>query len=90
MNQNKIGFYLFIAAIIAVIGFYGFTGGVSEADASKTLSKDYTSVEYTGYNFNECGKGDLFHTGFKAKNIEGKTVKGTVCSGIFAGGYIRN
>lgn len=74
-----------------VIGFYVVTGGVSETDASVTLSSQgYTSVEYTGYEFFECGKNDLFHTGFQAKNAQGIIVKGTVCSGLLSGGYIRN
>lgn len=52
-------------------------------DAQKALDDlGFTEIQITGYNFFACSDDDFYHTGFSAKNPQGKTVTGTVCSGI--------
>jgi hypothetical protein len=52
-----------------------------------TLQKSgYSEIEITGYSMFECGDGDMFHTGFRAKNPIGNKVEGTVCCGLFTKG----
>lgn len=59
-------------------------------DAEKALrAEGYTNIQITGYDFFACGKDDFYHTGFKAINREGKTVEGTVCSGILKKSTVR-
>lgn len=49
----------------------------------------YTDIEMTGYQLFSCSKDDVFHTGFKARNVRGLFVEGTVCEGIIKGKTIR-
>lgn len=50
----------------------------------------FTNVEITGWTpFAGCGENDTFVTRFSAKNINGKTVTGVVCSGVFKGATVR-
>ena len=73
-----------ILLIIAVVGMsILFSGCTNQSDARNALDNSgYTNVKITGYNFFACSKDDFYHTGFTAKNVNGKTVSGTVCSGI--------
>ncbi|ANT40444.1 hypothetical protein KMI12_121 [Klebsiella phage KMI12] len=59
--------------------------GCTDADnATRVLENaGFTEVDITGYKFFSCSEDDFQHTGFKAVGPTGKTVKGTVCSGIF-------
>ena len=60
------------------------------AGATKTLEDaGYTNVKAQGYSWFGCGKGDLYHTEFKANNVNGKQVSGVVCKGVFKGSTIR-
>jgi hypothetical protein len=60
-------------------------------NVSKFLDKEgYTEIEITGYQWFSCSKDDWFHTGFKATNMKGNVVEGTVCEGLlFKGKTIR-
>ncbi len=61
----------------------GLTGCIDATGATSTLENaGYEDVKITGYNFFACGQDDFYHTGFTAKNVKGKTVEGTVCSGL--------
>lgn len=66
-------------------------GCTSETDARRALEAEgYKDIQITGYDWFACAKDDTFHTGFKAKNRDGKTVSGVVCSGlIFKSATIR-
>lgn len=56
----------------------------SQSDAERALSaQGFTDVRYTGYQWFACSKDDFYHTGFVAKNQNGKDVSGVVCSGIW-------
>lgn len=61
-------------------------------DRSKKALQDagYTDIELEGYAFFECGEGDNFHTGFTAKNAQGRQVQGTVCCGLTKGCTVRH
>jgi len=60
-------------------------------NVSKFLDNEgYTEIQMTGYNWLSCSKDDWYHTGFKARNIKGNLVEGTVCEGLlFKGKTIR-
>jgi hypothetical protein len=59
--------------------------------AKELLEKEgYTEIEMTGYSWFSCSKDDIFHTGFKARNMKGNVIEGTVCEGLlFKGKTIR-
>jgi hypothetical protein len=60
------------------------------AGATKTLEDSgFSNVKPGGYSWFGCGKGDLYHTTFKATNAQGKQVSGVVCKGVFKGSTIR-
>lgn len=77
-----------IAATIAVLVLAGCT---SSNDAYNALDDaGFKDVKLTGYSWFACAKDDFYHTGFIAKNINGKEVSGTVCSGfLFKNSTIR-
>jgi uncharacterized protein with NRDE domain len=78
--------YIFLLVFIVLI-----QGCTNRNHAYKALnSLGYTDIQYTGYNFFECSDDDFYHTGFRAKNPNGKLVTGTVCSGLlFKGSTVR-
>lgn len=66
------------------------TGCTNRNDAQKALSAEgYTNIQITGFDLFACGRDDFYHTGFKATNKEGRTINGTVCSGILKKATIR-
>lgn len=49
-----------------------------------------TNIEIYGWGpFAGCGENDTFVTRFRAKNANGKTVEGVVCSGWLKGATVR-
>ena len=74
----------YLIVVLSLISFGCFT---NEPDTRRTLDDSgYTDVEITGYSYWACGKDDTYHTGFRAKNVKGKTVEGTVCCGMWTKG----
>lgn len=70
-----------------LVAFVSLLGCTDETNTRRTLENaGYSDVETTGYSPFECGEGDTFHTGFKAKNPAGKVVEGTVCCGMWTKG----
>ena len=58
-------------------------GCTDEKNSREALeSMGFTDIELTGYEFWSCAKSDDFHTGFVAKNAQGRRVTGVVCCGI--------
>ena len=50
--------------------------------ATRILAQEgYDHIHFTGYNWFACGREDFYSTGFIASK-NGKTIKGTVCSGL--------
>jgi hypothetical protein len=63
---------------------------VDPQGASQTLENaGYSNIKTEGYSWFGCGKGDLYHTEFKATSANGKEVSGVVCKGVFKGSTIR-
>jgi hypothetical protein len=80
------GVFCFFVLVIVLL----FSFGTDEQVAKKALDRNgYTDIQMTGYDFFGCSKGDFFHTGFSGKDSKGNEVRGTVCSGLFRGSYIR-
>jgi starvation-inducible outer membrane lipoprotein len=75
-------------ALLILAMALSITACTSVTDANKALEAEgYTDITLTGYDWFSCSKDDTYHTGFVAKNREGKTVTGTVCSGLLFKGY---
>jgi len=69
--------------LIGAIALLLLTGCTSQQDAERALDgAGFTNIQMTGYNFMACSEDDFYHTGFVAKNPQGNTVSGTVCSGM--------
>ncbi len=45
-------------------------------------NQGFTEIRWTGYEFMACSEDDTYHTGFSAKNSQGKMVSGVVCCGL--------
>lgn len=66
------------------------TGCTDNSGARKAIEDaGLTLVEVGGYGWLQCSEDDVFHTKFTAKNANGKTVTGVVCSGWFKGKTVR-
>lgn len=76
--------------IIICFAICAICGYTDNNKASEILSEQgYTQIELTGYVPFVCSNDDIFSTGFKAKNPNGKYVTGTVCNGVLKGATIR-
>ena len=54
-----------------------------ESESTRALDAyGFTDVHFTGYEFFSCGERDFSHTGFTAKNAQGRPVAGVVCCGL--------
>jgi hypothetical protein len=70
--------------IIIILTLLCLTSCTDKKSAEEALTNmGFNEIEITGYKFFSCGKDDFYHTGFKARNIHGNLVEGTVCSGLF-------
>ena len=49
----------------------------------------FTDVHLTGYQLLGCGKDDVWHEGFTARNAGGRSVTGVVCSAPLKGATVR-
>jgi hypothetical protein len=75
---------------ITLLIVLGICGCKSTDEATRILrQKGYTDIQLTGYRAFTCSDDDSFHTGFRAKSVNGSVVTGTVCSGILKGSTIR-
>jgi hypothetical protein len=82
--RNKIA--LTLIAVVLILG----TGCVNHDHAQKALDDaGMTNITTGGYGWMACSEDDTFATRFQATNVNGKTVTGTVCSGLFKGSTIR-
>lgn len=58
--------------------------------AERTLHQQgFTEIKVTGYGWLSCSEDDVFRTNFRAKAVNGDTVEGTVCEGLFKGKTVR-
>ena len=60
-------------------------GGCTDPQGAKEAlqSQGFSDINITGYKMFMCSENDVYSTGFVAKNVNGQTVKGSVCSGVF-------
>jgi hypothetical protein len=71
---------MIIGTILATL----LTGCSNSNDAHRALeAMGFTDIQTTGYKWFACSDYDFYHTGFVAKNPQGYTVNGVVCSGFF-------
>ena len=85
MKKSTIFMLLFL--IGATSNFFACT---DESRAARVLrSKGHTDINITGYRYFGCSEDDVYHTGFKAKGINGRNVSGVVCCGIMKGCTVR-
>ena len=71
---------LTMSKILMAVGLLFFAGCTNPESATRVLDgAGYKNIKITGSKFFACGKGDLFHTGFRAIGPSGKSVQGTVC-----------
>lgn len=76
--------------MLMVVMLLGLVACTSDNDVkSATYGIGLTDVVSTGYRLWGCGEDDSFHTGFSGKNVQGQTVTGVVCSGMFKGATVR-
>lgn len=71
-------------AILLCLLLVGCDAFTNVDDARRALEAEgFKNIEVTGYKWMACAKDDTYHTGFRAVNREGRTVTGTVCSGVW-------
>lgn len=70
--------------ILIVLAAVIMISGCTDADNAHRILENngYSNIQITGYNLFGCSEDDFQHTGFTATGPTGKTVSGTVCSGI--------
>jgi len=69
--------------LIGLTALLLLSGCTNKNDMDRALeAQGFTNIQETGYNFFSCSQDDFYHSGFKATNAQGKSVEGTVCSGI--------
>lgn len=79
-----------ILFFVAIISIASCTSDNDFEKGKKQLeNQGYTNIENTGHNFFCCDENDSFSTGFKAKDKNGKEVKGCICSAFLKGITIR-
>jgi hypothetical protein len=76
---------LFAAALLSsCTNDKDFTKGKAQLE-----NMNYTDVKNTGYAPFCCSDEDDFASGFTAKDKNGNTVEGCICSGVFKGATVR-
>ena len=69
--------------VLLILMIIFMTGCTNSGDATKALTAlSFADIKMTGYHWFACAEDDFYHTGFTAKNPQGRIVSGTVCSGI--------
>lgn len=70
---------------IAIVIMTLTLGGCTDPQGAKEAlsAQGFSNIEITGYKMFMCAENDVYSTGFVAKNVNGQTVKGTVCAGLF-------
>jgi len=86
--KNKISNTLYTLCVVILC-----TSCTSSSDFEKGKKQleqqGYTDIENTGWAAFCCSDEDTFSTGFKAKDKQGRTVKGCFCGGVLKGVTIR-
>ena len=77
-NQNHHKIWTFGILLGIIIGCTDKKGAIEILEA-----EGYSDIVTTGYNHFSCSEKDQYKTGFRAKTINGATVEGTVCCGLY-------
>lgn len=74
-----------ICCVLLVVGVVFLQSRCTdEKEAQRILeAQGYTNIQFTGYSWFSCSEKDTYSTGFEAKGVNGKTISGSVCSGLF-------
>ncbi|WOL25404.1 hypothetical protein iPHageKPN11i_00060 [Klebsiella phage iPHaGe-KPN-11i] len=76
----KIVACIFMVAVVVLLQ----SSCTDEKEAQRILeAQGYTNIQFTGHKWFACSKQDTFSTGFEATGVNGKQIKGSVCSGLF-------
>jgi len=76
---------LILAAALSLAGCSTPPGTARESVEAMGLH----DIQVGGIDLLGCGKDDFVGRNFTAKNSEGRTVKGVVCTGMFKGATVR-
>lgn len=80
-------YFIIFALVILVMSAKGCTDGPKTTELLK--AQGFTNITITGYDFFNCAKDDMQHTGFIATSPTGVSMSGTACAGFFKGTTIR-
>lgn len=84
---------LIVVVIVLILGYglVGCRGGCTKKDSTITFldQQGYKNIVVTGWRPFMADKNDIFSTGFRAINSNGKNVSGAVTEGWFKGKTIR-
>jgi hypothetical protein len=79
--------------IMVALAFGVMCSACTDERGAKKAAEDmgFSDVQVGGYPwfFDSCSDSDTFKTKFKAVNVHGQPVSGTVCSGWFKGKTVR-
>lgn len=76
----KIVACIFMVAVVVLLQ----SSCTDEKEAQRILeAQGYTNIQFTGYKWFACSEKDTYTTGFEATGVNGKQIKGSVCSGMF-------
>lgn len=90
MNGKEISTLVVIALILIWTGIHAY-GLTNEKSAQKTLENaGMSEITFHRERGWACGKGDIWVTGYRAINPQGREVQGVVCEGLLSHPYIRN
>ena len=78
-----------LVGLFCIAGLFNPLWTDPEGARNTADSHGFTNIETKGYSWFGCGKGDIWHTQFTAKNENGKDVSGVVCRGFFKGSTLR-
>lgn len=73
---------MFKTIAIALLALAVTACSAPETAESALKKEGFTDIQITGYSPFSCSKDDTFSTGFRARNVQGQVVEGTVCSGL--------
>jgi hypothetical protein len=87
--NNKISNTLYTLLCVVILCTRCTSSNDFEKGKKQLEQQGYTDIKNTGWAAFCCSDEDTFSTGFKAKDKQGRTVKGCFCGGVFKGVTIR-
>lgn len=87
--NNRISNTLYTLLCVVILCTSCTSNSDFEKGKKQLEQQGYTDIENTGWSAFCCSNEDTFSTGFKAKDKQGRTVKGCFCGGVLKGVTIR-